>query len=127
MKRSLILTIFAVGLFFFFLTTVYSKGTLVTIDKKHETSSDTTIVIYDMTGCADPWGGGHLPNDSLVNVLRTFFEKEEIKLLTIDIDNRGHYDMCKACSCTTGRRFVVKINSKDLDSISKYGFREQKK
>ena len=87
-------------------------------------SMDTlTCVLYEQTGCSDPWGY-HEKDNQLINQLEVYFLNLGVNLQNVDIEDGGEQQSCLACHCTTGRVFKAKVNREDLNIILAEGFEE---
>lgn len=80
-------------------------------------------VLYNQTYCADPWGYAE-NSDALRDLINNYFKAENIEISNLKIDSKGTPEVCNACSCLSGKRFIVKVDQQDLDSIKAHGFQE---
>lgn len=90
---------------------------------KDDNSSDESLVLYNQTYCLDSWG--YTDDDKeLADKIIEYFNTVNIEIYSVKIDNKGTQQVCNACSCLSGKRFIAKVNIHDLDSIKEYGFQE---
>ena len=83
--------------------------------------SDGIVVLYNQTYCADPWGYADT-NNELANKISNYFKAVNIEISDILIDDKGTPQLCNACICLSGKRFIIMVREQDLDAIQEYRF-----
>lgn len=86
-----------------------------------DVAEPTLTVVYLQTGCADEWGYDEVESKQ-VALVEKYFENLNVVPFTIQMDNGGDPDLCLACFCHTGRRFIAKIKKSDWAVYEKKGF-----
>lgn len=84
--------------------------------------SDLITMTYEQTSCNDEWGYNHDSDSDQVNLVEEYLEDKGVKVKKISLTDDGVGQSCLACSCTTGRIFVVEVDSKYKDELSDLGF-----
>ena len=102
--------------------------------KKNPLDSDCTqcnnscnriCMIYEQTGCSDPWKYDLNNDDNQKNILISYFNNLNISLHKVELDNEGSIDHCRACFCRTGKRFKVLVDKTHLAVMIEHKFKAQ--
>ena len=93
----------------------------VVVDQTCKAENNRICVVYEQTKCADVWNNGSSEAQTIQN-LKDFYMDLDVVLHNVRMDNGGTLELCKACDCKTGKRFLAEVEIKDVDLVLKNGF-----
>ena len=77
---------------------------------------------YGQTQCADKWGYSRDDENTKI-MLRDYLKSKGITVVVKDLTKApSDVAYCAACTCASGRTFVVKANAADEDKLKAEGF-----
>jgi hypothetical protein len=86
-------------------------------------TQSTTCVFYEQTGCFDPWGN-HPDEKELIHRFIEHFDRLGVYVKDVCVDHKGTQDLCLACTCRTGIRFLARVKNSELKKAKDKGLRE---
>jgi hypothetical protein len=104
--------------FFIFLTLLL----FTSLGCKKDNNDCTTHMVYEQTGCSDPWKYSDDSNTQ-IQFLKDHLASLGIAPLHVDFLPDGTVDFCRACFCRTGKRFHIKVKNADVDKLLELRFK----
>lgn len=82
-------------------------------------------MVYEETGCANPWQMSGDQNDYVENIRSYLFEKQ-VFAFSIEVRNElpEGTGVCLACYCWTGRNIYITIPPEQREKAEEIGFKE---
>lgn len=87
-------------------------------------NGNETLFFWNQSKCADPWNTGeNSSNTATENAIIEFLENENVTVISLNFDpNSPLSTECEACSCGTGQRIIVNVNSSDISKMEELEF-----
>lgn len=89
--------------------------------KKETVSTQSTVMVYGMTQCSDPWQDEDYFKDKAA-ALKAYLTKQGITVLELSIVEETGFIFCQACTCPSGFIATVKVDDKDIAAMEKLKF-----
>jgi len=85
---------------------------------------EETLFFWNQTKCADPWNTGeNSSNTETENAVTEYLENENVTVISLNFDtNSPLITGCEACSCGTGQRIIVEVNTSDISKMEELEF-----
>ena len=80
---------------------------------------------WDQTHCSDPWNtGSNSPENETIQAVKDYLKDKGVKgTRVVSVTHDGVRQGCYACSCTTGNRINVAVNTGQRSKMEELGFK----
>lgn len=87
--------------------------------------NNENLFYWDETGCADAWAITSEVDQDRTETLKDYLEEQGIQVLEVQLQFiKSLQQVCNACHCKTGNRFIIRILATDTDKILALGFKK---
>lgn len=94
--------------------------TLLLSCKKESANGD--VYVYSQTQCSDKWANGDTDAKTIANMLSYLSSKGIVVANAVLTDGPVDRFYCMACTCPTGRSFLITVSKATVADLEKEGF-----